>query len=155
EKQRVVALARLDGQEAHFQRPGSGIKDFRIGQTVGDGKRRLVVGADHADHALVAEHDKVNVLMMELVNEDAGPRRLVLRAFIHEGAVIETMDLFEFLCRFRSFKKVRTDAQHPERPPNGARARPTRGTTYHGSGHIGASPVNSVRAPQSRGYKSS
>src|SRR5207247_825953 len=91
-----------------------------IRQAIGHGKRRLIVGADHAHHALVPEHDEVNILMVEFVDESAGAGGLVLRDFVDEGTVIETMHLLEFLFRFGSFKMVRTDAQHSWTTSDGA-----------------------------------
>ncbi len=128
EKERVVPLARLDGQQAHFQRPRAGLaQDRRVGQAIGDGKRRLVVGADHAHDFIIADDDQINVLVVEFVDQGAGPCRWMLRDFVDECAVIETVNLLEFLFRFRPFEKVWTDAQHSGTTSDGAfGGRPTR-----------------------------
>src|SRR5438132_14432362 len=88
--------------------------------------------------------------MVELVDESACFGRLVLGDFVDEGAVIETVDLLEFLFRFRPFKKVMTEAQHSWTTSDGAFG----GQPTSEADALSHFPANGVRAPQSRGYKS-
>src|SRR5262249_45020814 len=100
-----------DGEEADLERSGawSG-QDAGFAQAGGNGKRRLVVAADHADDAAVADDDEVSVLMVELVDEPAVARVGGLGDFADKGPVIETVDLFEFGRGFRSLEDVRSNA---------------------------------------------
>src|SRR5262249_52988401 len=118
----AVSLFRFDGEQANFQRPRSlTLKDAWLAQALSDGKGRLVVGTDHAHHTAVAEHNQVSVLAVKLVDQDAVARVGMLRNLADEGTVIETMYLFKFLTRFRSFENVLANSQHSWTTSEGAR----------------------------------
>src|SRR5438128_675975 len=113
-KNRAVARVRFQGQEAHFQRPGSGaLQNLGIGKPVGHRKRRLIVAAYHADDATFSNNDKVSALIVELVNEAPGAGIGMLGNFVDEGSEVELMDLLKFLASFRAFENVGADMQHP------------------------------------------
>ena len=50
----------------------------------------------HADHPITEEANDVRILMMELVDPSPEPVRSVLRNFLYEGLVVQSVDLREF-----------------------------------------------------------
>src|SRR5262249_22198886 len=121
----------------------------------GDGERRLVVGADHADQAAVAQDDQVLVLGVELIDQNAGAGVRVLRDLADERLVVEAVDLLELLPRFRTLEDVVTDFQHPGPPPTGLRRERPRDRLGAGSPGARMGAAAHTPCPRLRGYKPS
>ena len=74
------------------------------------------MAANHANNAPVLHHDEVCIFVVIFIDEMAVSRIHVLRDFTYESAVIKTMNLFEFLRSFRTFKCVMPDFEHSGPP---------------------------------------
>src|SRR5581483_126818 len=141
EKQRAVTLARLQGEQAHFQRPGSrALQNLRVGQPAGNGKGRTIMGADHANDSPIAKHDPVGILVVELVYQNARARVRVLWDLSHKRAIIEPMNLIEFFLGVCLLEDVVTDAQHPGPPPPVQGGRPCWGPVPPGARRCAVCP---------------
>jgi hypothetical protein len=79
-------------QERAFERrENGGIRQARL-----NGKRRAIVGSDHAPHSSVSHRDAINVLIVKTIHQQTAAIRRVLPNFLHESAVVEAVDLLEF-----------------------------------------------------------
>ena len=108
-----AAVLRLDGQQADLQRPRAVAgQDAGVAQPLGDGERRLVVDAEHADDAVALEDDQVSVFLVELIDEKAGPVVDVLGDLTHEGPVVEPVNLLEFALVISPLEDVASHLQH-------------------------------------------
>src|SRR5262249_61258909 len=96
-------------------------------------KGRLVVDTDHADDLPFAEGDKICVLGVVLIDESAVARIVVLGNLSDERAIVEAVDLLEFLAGFRAFEDVTAVLVHPRPPPTQLSGAPTRRCMQPGS----------------------
>ena len=83
--------------------------------------------AEHADDLAVADADEVDVLVVELIDQQAVAGALVLLDFIDEGAVVEPVNLLDLVRRFRPLEDEWTDLDHPALPPAPRRRPPSPG----------------------------
>ena len=102
-----VAMLRLHRKQAHLERARPQRGELgRIRHLVGDGKRSLVVAADHAHHAVFVDRDVVGVAVVELIDEAILARIGMLRKLADEGLVVEAMDLGELVGRLTGLERV-------------------------------------------------
>jgi hypothetical protein len=117
-KDDAAPAPRLDRQQAHFHGADAGRpQDVRFGQSMGDGKRWLIVKTNHADNSIPMAGDEVEVLFVKLIDEPAAPRVRVLWDFLHKRRVIQSMNLLELGSDVRSFEHIPAPAkQHGNSP---------------------------------------
>ena len=73
--------------------------------------------ADHADDLSVLHGDEIDVFGVKFIDKPAIAWIVMLSNLSHEGAVIEAVDLLEFLGGFRAFEEVSAVLVHPRPPP--------------------------------------
>src|SRR5262249_15240557 len=81
------------------------------------GEGGLAMDADHANDAAIAEGNEVDILVVELVDQSAGPVVGELADLADKRPVIEAVHLFKLFVRFCAFKNVTADSQHSGQPP--------------------------------------
>jgi hypothetical protein len=149
-----IAELLFDGKQTDFAYAAAGgqmgiqVWDFLI-----EGKRTAAAGGNHANDPLPGNANKIGVFEVEFIHQAWSARGLMLRDFLHEGFIIQLMNLFELPVLGCHFKLQGLRAHRMRRGFNLIDTVRTINTGCKGMRDklpFGGQPVKGIRQPESK-----